>query len=152
MPRSTDVETALKVSRLKNRADFIRARGGARAHGKSFVLQLLENDGSGDLRVGFTVTKKIGNAVMRNRIKRRLREAVRLSTLPATLASHDAVLIARREALDIPFQDLICDITSAFQKALKKGGAAPKTVANDERSRQKQPQTASAKTSSETGT
>ena len=88
------------------------------------------------MRVGFTVTKKTGNAVVRNRIKRRLREAIRQVSLPEKLAGHDAVVIARREALDIPFENLICDITSAFEKVLKKPAATPNGVANDGRTGQ----------------
>jgi len=141
MSQDSGSEASLTVSRLKNRADFLRARDGSKAHEKAFVLQLIPTTDSTDLRVGYTVTKKVGNAVVRNRIKRRLREAIRQMSLPEKLSGHDAVFIARREALDIPFENLICDITGAFQKALKKSAekkpaATPNDVANDGRTGQ----------------
>ncbi len=115
------------LSRLKKRADFVRARHGAKAHERAFVLQLIDSsdpDNMG-LRAGFTVTKKVGNAVERNRIKRRLREAIRQMSLPPALAGHDVVFIARREALDISFETLISDIKTAFGKAMKKAASNP---------------------------
>jgi len=136
MPQDSDAGTSLTVSQLKNRADFLRARNGSKAHEKAFVLQLIHTTDSRGLRVGYTVTKRVGNAVIRNRIKRRLREAIRQMGLSEKLAGHDAVLIARREALDISFENLICDITSAFEKALKKHTATPNGVANDGRTGQ----------------
>jgi ribonuclease P protein component len=115
------LDEAVIVARLKNRADFLKARNGARSHERAFVLQLVKRDETEthDLRVGFTVTKKIGNAVVRNRIKRRLREAVKQAEIPKTVAGHDAVLIARIEALDIPFQDLVKSISHSLVSTKK---------------------------------
>jgi ribonuclease P protein component len=111
------------VARLVKRQDFLAARKGTRAHSRAFVLQLLPRKCTQDdapLRIGFTVTKKIGNAVMRNRIKRRLREAVKEAAFPPALAAHDAVIIARIEAAEILFTDLISDLEHAFAKALSR--------------------------------
>ncbi len=99
------------VSRLKDRKDFLKAKNGARSHERAFVLQLLKRDENcgvdpGIVRFGFTVTKKVGNAVMRNRIKRRLREVVRLTEIPLSSAGHDVVLIAREAAALEPFAAL----------------------------------------------
>ena len=115
-PNSAD---AVSVIRLKNRADFLKARDGARSHERAFVLQLRErpNDEDQSLRVGFTVTKKIRNAVERNRIKRRLREAVRQADIPTTAAGKDAVLIGRRDALHVPFENLVSDVTHGLEHA-----------------------------------
>jgi ribonuclease P protein component len=118
--------------RLKRRADFMRAAAGKRFHGKAFTLQAAarliavgpagagEEDESGlrsqPPRFGFTVTKKIGKAVVRNRIRRRLREAVRtLDPLPAR-AGHDYVMIARIEALGLGFSALQAELVRALSK------------------------------------
>ncbi len=112
----------MKVSRLKKRADFLAARKGARSFERAFVLQILKrpNDlnsktlNDDELRVGFTVTKKLGNAVVRNRIKRRLREAVDQAAIPQSAAGHDVVVIARPEALSLPFSELVDSFTRAL--------------------------------------
>ena len=110
--------SAMVCERLKERRDFLAARDGARAHRSGFVLQLRDRMApDAPLRIGFTVTKKIGNAVTRNRIKRRLRAACSGSDLPATLAGFDAVLIARQEAVHQPFDALKTDLVSALNEA-----------------------------------
>jgi ribonuclease P protein component len=77
-------------------------------------------------RFGFTVTKKLGNAVVRNRIKRRLREAVRHSASPSLRPDHDYVVIAREAALRRPFADLVTDLETALQRVHAKGGVKDK--------------------------
>ncbi len=74
-------------------------------------------------RVGFTVTKKVGNAVVRNRTKRRLREAVRLGLDPEPIAGFDIVVIGRDKTADRPFADLIDDL----RRALPEPGACRRT-------------------------
>src|SRR6516164_5123009 len=67
------------VERLKRRSDFRAAAGGVRASGRAFVLQARQRAGDDAIRVGFTVSRQVGNAVERNRVRRRLREVVRLA-------------------------------------------------------------------------
>ncbi len=86
-----------------------------------FVLQLNDRaDGTRPLRVGYTVTKKVGNAVIRNRVRRRLRAAVVLAELPPTAAGHDAVIIARDTALEASHRALVDAVSRAFAKALER--------------------------------
>ena len=65
-------------------------------------------------RFGFTATKKLGNAVVRNRVKRRLREAVRLIAPQKALDGYEYVLIGRKSTLKRPFSALLHDLTIAF--------------------------------------
>ena len=140
----------MNITRLKNRADFIQARKGARSFERAFVLQLFKrlpqnppqnpplihtmnspnSDQLNDLRVGFTVTKKIGNAVVRNRIKRRLREALKQTNIPTRFAGCDAVFIARIEAAELPFQALITQMSHAFAH-IKQSGGRPRNNSGD---------------------
>jgi ribonuclease P protein component len=78
------------------------------------VLQALQRREDGPVRVGFTVSKKVGNAVERNRVRRRLREVVRLSQAAPMQAGHDYVLIGRRAALRMPFERLVEDFSRAL--------------------------------------
>ncbi|MEM9734898.1 MAG: ribonuclease P protein component [Pseudomonadota bacterium] len=107
------------MERLKKRADFVACRSGRRAHGTGFTLQLLRRADGGAFRVGFTVTKKIGNAVTRNHIKRRLREAVRAGHFPPEAAGCDCVLLAKLPAQNQGFAVLTGEIERAVVHALK---------------------------------
>ena len=70
----------------------------------------------GEPRFGFTVTKKLGGAVVRNRIRRRLKAAIALVAAALARPNHDYVIVARREALDRPFADLKKDLERALQR------------------------------------
>lgn len=107
----------LDYSILKERSDFLRAARGPRKATKGFILQIRDRmDDRPDIRVGFTCSKKVGNAVARNRAKRRLREIVR-SVMPLHgTQGFDYVLIGRAKVTaNLPFDQLIGDL----QKALK---------------------------------
>jgi ribonuclease P protein component len=106
---------AVVIERLKRRGDFRATAGGVRSANRAFVLQTRCRGDHGAVRVGFTVTRQIGGAVERNRIRRRLREAVRLSAAGGAMcAGHDYVLIGRRPALAATFTEM----TQALHTAL----------------------------------
>jgi ribonuclease P protein component len=112
------------VERLKTRADFLRAARGIRRVEGAITLETcptpMAQTLSGCLRVGFTASKKIGNAVARNRAKRRLRAAA--SQLLPLLGrdGHDYVLVARGTTVARPFPALLSDITTALKAAHRK--------------------------------
>lgn len=85
----------LVLEHLKHRKDFLRLAHAKRVHSTSFVLQARNRGDAQALRVGFTCSKKVGNAVARNRAKRRLREIARLILPRFGQIGHDYVLIGR---------------------------------------------------------
>jgi ribonuclease P protein component len=95
------------MERLRQRADFLAAATGVKAPAAAFVLQARKRGDDGPVRIGFTVSKKVGTAVERNRVRRRLREVVRLSAAARMRRGHDYVLIGRRAALELPFEKMI---------------------------------------------
>ena len=105
------------MQRLKQRADFLAAATGAKVPATAFVLQVLRRRDGGPVRVGFTVSKKIGTAVKRNRVRRRLREIVRRSGPTGMKPGHDYVLIGRRAALGLPFDRMIEEFGRALGNA-----------------------------------
>jgi ribonuclease P protein component len=102
---------------LKARQDFKAAQAGRRFSTAAFTMQRsplpLAEGREPPLRFGFTVTKKLGNAVIRNRIRRRLREAVRRAGPGLGHQPMDLVLIARPAALSIGFATLVEEIARA---------------------------------------
>ncbi len=108
------------MERLKRRSDFravAQAAGaGARAHASAFILQARAGAQVGPPRVGFTVSKHVGNAVERNRVRRRLRELIRLAPPTGLAAGHDYVLIGRRAALKTRFEAMMQELGSALRR------------------------------------
>lgn len=104
------------MERLRKRADFVAAAGGIKIPAATFVLQAHDRKDRGPVRVGFTVSRKVGNAVERNRVRRRLREVVRLKSADALRAGHDYVLIGRRPALSVEFAQIAADYERAIAK------------------------------------
>ncbi len=115
--------TPLNLDTLRKRADFLRLNKGRRFSAAGLVLQaaLTPSDltpngtaGGSQVRLGLTVTKKIGNAVVRNRVRRRLREAARAVFPVAGRAGYDYVLIARAGSRTRPVEALKTDIERAL--------------------------------------
>jgi ribonuclease P protein component len=104
------------MERLRQRADFLAAASAAKVTAPAFLLQARKRADDGPVRCGFTVSKKVGNAVERNRVRRRLREVVRLSAAKAMRTGHDYVLVGRRAALNLPFDRMVQDFDGALQR------------------------------------
>ena len=131
--------------RLKNRGDFLRvARTGRKWVAPGLILQIgphmhqmLESDrdvtdhpaapyGAGAFRVGYTVSRKVGGAVVLNRVRRRLRAAVETVMPGHALPQHDYVVIGRAATAQRPFDALSADLESALKRlgAWRDGGDA----------------------------
>jgi len=107
------------IGRLKTRAEFLHVRGGTRFAAPSLVLQARGRgavEGGGVARFGFTASKAIGGAVERNRARRRLKEAVRLTGADHAVEGYDYVLIARSGTVQRRFTELIKDLERALAK------------------------------------
>ena len=102
------------MERLRRRTDFRAAAAGLRASVGAFVVQARRRAEDGPVRIGFTVSRQVGNAVERNRVRRRLREMVRLSAGGGMHDGHDYVLIGRRAALAAPFAEMRRELDAAL--------------------------------------
>jgi ribonuclease P protein component len=117
----------LVVERLKRRRDFLAAAAGASVSTPGFIVQERPRGDGGPTRVGFTVSRKVGDAVARNRLRRQLREIVRLSATTTLSAGSDYVVVGRRAGLEIPFVRLAADFTGALKRLDKRRAGAPGT-------------------------
>ncbi len=107
---------------IKKRRDFLAAAKAAKFVTPFFVLQCRRRSDDSNLpRVGYTVSKKVGNAVTRNRAKRRLRAAVALSLQDLALPMHDYVLVGRAgKTVDVEFDTLVAELDKAVRAVHKK--------------------------------
>ena len=126
---------APRMGWLKVRADYLEVAKGKRLHTSHFTLQYRPRQTGNDVsaepllsRFGLTVTKKTGNAVERNRIKRRLRAALRVIPLDGRVAN-DYVLVARRDCLTASMPQLITELTETCARAITKSAVAHSAVA-----------------------
>lgn len=117
------------LSIIRKRADFLAANRGIRVSRPGFVLLAYPNDGLGK-RFGVTVTKKIGNAVVRNRMKRRFRELLRAALPGGGLADHDHVLIGREGGVERDFALLGDELAAALARAAAGKGDPPRRRAS----------------------
>ena len=110
---------AVSLCVLTKRADFVRASHGRRFAAPAFSLQArkrAEGEAQG-IRVGFTCSKKVGNAVARNRAKRRLREVARIVLPEQGRDGWDYVLVGRKDTTaTLPFDQLLADLRRALGK------------------------------------
>ena len=112
------------MQRLRRRADFLNAATGAKAPATPFVLQAANRGEGGPARIGFTVSKKVGTAVERNRVRRRLREIVKQSAAPMR-PGYDYVLVGRRAALAEPFDRMVTTFDAAVRRVHARRPAPP---------------------------
>jgi len=103
------------MERLRRRADFLKAATGAKAPAAPFVLQAVKREDDGAVRIGFTVSRKVGSAVERNRVRRRLREIVKRSA-SVMRPGYDYVLVGRRTALHEPFERMAAALDAAVRR------------------------------------
>jgi len=98
-------------TRLRKRAEFLVVRTGQKRRGRFFMLEVKARGDDAPPRYGITVTRKVGNAVVRNRIRRRLREAVRVNAADDMAAGTDYVIVARPDALTASFEALSAELS-----------------------------------------
>lgn len=112
-----------KIGRLKRRSDFLCAADkGAKWISPTVIVQARPNGGP-EHRVGLTTTKKLGGAVIRNRIRRRLKEAAREAVPGGAVEGYDLVFIGRGETLTCLFPALVRDLGWCLKRL---GVTAPK--------------------------
>lgn len=115
----------MTVETIRKRADFLAANRGLRVARPGFVLLAHPNGGRGK-RFGITVTKKIGNAVVRNRMKRRFRELLRAALQEGGLSDHDHVLIGREGGIERDFVRMGEELAEALRRAASGKGDPPR--------------------------
>lgn len=104
-----------RAARLRTRRDFLRLRGGRKTVRPGVVVQMAPSpDPTDQPRAGFTASRKVGNAVARNRSRRRLKEAVRHLLGQYGVPGHDYVFIARQQTAARPWTGLLDDVKSAL--------------------------------------
>jgi ribonuclease P protein component len=105
---------------LKKRSEYLALREGARVSAPAFLLVRRPRNGGGEPRVGVTVSKKLGKAVARNRMRRRLKEAARATFPEHAQVACDYLLIARATARTQRFSELLDDMRRALQSLARK--------------------------------
>ena len=120
-------QEAQRLVTIAKRSDFLAANAGKRAATPGFVLLVRDReDRDPAMRVGFTVTKKIGGAVVRNRMKRRFRALLRELLPTAGLPDHDHVLIGREGGVERDFALLRDELAAALARAAEGKGDPPR--------------------------
>ncbi|MFK7902601.1 MAG: ribonuclease P protein component [Nitratireductor sp.] len=113
---------------LKTRKEFLAIRSGKRHVTANFNMQAKPRDAETGIRIGYTVTKKIGNAVVRSRIKRRFKHAfaysVALKLKKTENVNMDFILVAKKPVLNVPFSTLVAELTKGIDRLVITGNKA----------------------------
>ena len=117
------------MERLRQRAEFLAVAAGAKVPAAAFVLQARARGDEAPARVGFTVTRKVGTAVERNRVRRRLKEAVRRCVSRDMRPGHDYVIVGRRTALSLDFARLVADLERSLGRVHAQRSPQPRHAA-----------------------
>jgi ribonuclease P protein component len=130
-PVPEDWPTAMRLARLTQRKDFLAAaEHGRRFRSPAFTVQVLDKPEQEGLRLGLTASRKTGNAVVRNRIRRRLRAAAALALAEQAERPCDLVVVARPETVQADFTAMVAGLSVALERARPAGGgkhrAAPR--------------------------
>ena len=125
------------LARLTRRADFLGAAAGRRFHTERMTVQGLRRTDPGEAgpRFGLTLTKKVGHATERNRIRRRLRGAILEAASAIRDEPIDIVIIGRRPAMDAEFPALVADLGRAFRAVLKPPSSHARSSRSDRSTR-----------------
>lgn len=111
----------MRLARLTQRKQFLAAaEHGRRFRSSAFAVQVrdaAEDEGRDALRLGLTASRKVGNAVKRNRIRRRLRAAAEIALAPQNGMACDIVIVARPETLSAKFETLVAELSVAIARA-----------------------------------
>ena len=119
-PPSARAQEAQRLTTITKRADFLAANAGLRATTPGFVLLVRERkDADSQMRIGFTVTKKIGGAVVRNRMKRRFRALAREVVPAKGFPGADHVMIGRARGIERDFALLRSELVGALERLSK---------------------------------
>lgn len=125
---------SLELVRLKKRRQFLRAtHNGKKFVASTMILQTVAQNEFDGMRLGFTVTKKLGNAVVRNRIRRRLRAVTQIIFTEHGIKGFDYVIVARKTSFDAPFDVLKRDLLYLFRLFKKSLNEKDEVVLNDDK-------------------
>jgi ribonuclease P protein component len=110
--------SAVGFGRLTRRADYVSAARGSRHHAALLSIQMIERPlaDQDPPRFGLTVSRKVGTAVERNRVKRRLRSVLRDAASVPGRPGHDYVIVARRDLLHAPFPSIVVELASGIER------------------------------------
>jgi len=120
------LEQCLKITTLKKRAEFLFVAQGMKSSGRFLSLQARENTVSENIRFGLTASKKVGNAVKRNRARRRLRAILQQILPKYGLKGMDYVAIARPQTIDANYKDLLDEVEFLVKRLSKRNFSKPK--------------------------